>query len=1525
MNQTDISWKTINKFFRENTNVVVKHHLDSYNAFYSKGIKEIFKDRNPLKIFKSLDQETKVYKYECDIYLGGENADRIYYGKPVIFDETREHYMYPNEARLRNMTYGFTIHYDVVMKIRILMDKGDGTRGMDKFIVHKETLEFEKIYLGKFPIMLQSDMCLLQGLSPEARFNMGECRNDPGGYFIIGGNEKAIVSQEGRGDNLLYVLKDVNDIYSFAAEIKSVSEDASKPKRTLSARLVREQPSSSNNQIVVNIPQVRKPVPLFIVMRALGVISDKEIIQYCLLDMERYENLVDLFIPSVHDAGTIFTQQAAISYISSLTKGKTKYHTLQILMNYFLPHIGELNFKAKALFLGYIVKRLLNASIGQEKPTNRDSYEYKRIYPSGKLIHELFNEYYKLQLDDIYLKIDREFLYSKNKTSYEGLDFVNLFLNNHENFFSERIVDIGFRKAFKGNWGATEHTKRPGACQELNRLSFWSFLCQLRKTNLHIGSDGAKVRGPRYLNATQYGLLCPIHTPNGGNVGLHKHLSTTTIITKGCSGRPFINYLRKLQIKLLEECSLNYMKYTTKVFVNGAWIGCTHNPLRIRDIMKLHRRNNMIDIYTSISFDVKNNEISICTDAGRPMRPLFYIMNDDISYERENVLKAYENNSITWENIVHGFGNKKKDVLEDDCKISITEKSVEALIRDSSIVEYIDIPEGNNMLLAKSQDKREEYKTKRITHCEIHPSLILGLMANQIIFPEHNPLPRDLFSCGQSKQGVSLYNSNYHNRFDKSCFVLNYGQIPLTKSRYLDYATNEQHPYGENAIVAIMCYSGYNVEDAVIFNEGSLKRGLFRTTYYNTYEAFEELEKMGSVNVEKKFMDVLDNNVIGLKPGYNYQDLDKKSGIIKENTVVTENTVIMGMGSNSIDSIDTYVDNSVYAKKGQVGVVDKAFMTEGEEGKRIAKVRIRGTRIPAMGDKFCSRAGQKGTVGIILPECDMPCTENGIRPDIIVNPHAMPSRMTIGHLVETLTSKTACVYGMFGDCTAFSNKGPKHKQYGEMLTKEGYHSSGNQILYNGMTGEQMETEIYFGPTYYLRLKHMPKDKINYRARGPRTALTRQTVQGRANNGGLRIGEMDRDCLIGHGISHFVKESMMVRGDQFKVAVCNKTGCLAVYNESNNIFLSPMADGPVKFTGNLVDDLNVINVSKYGRDFSIINVPYAFKLLMQELQTMNVQMRVITEDNVDQLMSLTKGDDVEKLTHQRFFNLEQVRNQVNSEEHQMKNKGAPIIKEKTPEPEAYKVPDWLELQDNTGTPVSMTPEDDDGTNVQVDIRKSQYRHEPGDIVVFEGDTEPRERYEIIKFDPEEMKYITQAVSGDFKGKYRDSWEDELITPQPVSPDYAPVSPDYAPNTPTPDDDSPDFFEWQKQQEAKKLAEKEGFKDYSTIQRDTTTPTPTPTSVSMESTDAYNIPEIDGNERLRLQQEEEESDSPEVVYERELGSASKEKEEDAENILKTVSSINDKKINKGLDLLVPKEEDEVKKEEEEDDSSKTKKIT
>ena len=502
--------------------------------------------------------------------------------------------------------------------------------------------------------------------------------------------------------------------------------------------------------------------------------------------------------------------------------------------------------------------------------------------------------------------------------------------------------------------------------------------------------------------------------------------------------------------------------------------------------------------------------------------------------------------------------------------------------------------------LARYGESPADFAANSVTHIEMHPSVILGVMANQIIFPSNNQFPRDLFSCGQSKQAVSLYNSNYQNRMDKSAIVLNYGQTPLVKSRYLQHITREQHPYGVNAIVAVACYTGYNVEDAVIFNKASLDRGIFGTQYLNVYEAHEEETKVGNFTVNTMFMDVNQGNVIGLKPGYDYSHLDPESGLIREHTIVDDKTILMGMASNSLTSSEVFIDASIGCKKGQLGYVDKAFMTIDEAGRKLAKVRIRHLRIPAIGDKFCSRVGQKGTIGIVLEEADMPFTAEGMRPDLIVNPHAFPSRMTIGHLVETLIGKAGALYGNFGDCTAFINRGPKNRTFGALLTRAGFNSTGNEIMYNGMNGVQLETEIYFGPTFYLRLKHMVKDKLNYRARGPRTVLTRQTVQGRANNGGLRIGEMDRDAIVSHGMAGFLAESMMVRGDEFFMAICNKTGTIAIYNASRDLFLSPMADGPVKFVGNLEDELSIVPISRFGREFSIVRVPFAFKLLYQEL-------------------------------------------------------------------------------------------------------------------------------------------------------------------------------------------------------------------------------------------------------------------------------------------------------------------------------------
>jgi hypothetical protein len=289
-----------------------------------------------------------------------------------------------------------------------------------------------------------------------------------------------------------------------------------------------------------------------------------------------------------------------------------------------------------------------------------------------------------------------------------------------------------------------------------------------------------------------------------------------------------------------------------------------------------------------------------------------------------------------------------------------------------------------------------------------------------------------------------------------------------------------------------------------------------------------------------------------------------------------------------------------------------------------------------LGDKMASRSGQKGTIGLIIPERDMPFTADGVRPDIIINPHAIPSRMTIGQLIETILGKVGCNYGGFGDCTAFANKGTHTDVYGSLLVNAGYHSSGNQILYNGMTGEQLFSDIYIGPTYYMRLKHMVKDKINYRARGPNTMLTRQSVQGRANDGGLRIGEMERDGILAHGCSGFLNESYMVRGDEYYMAVCNKTGGIAIYNPSVNLFYSPFADGPVKYNTTIDGKMNIQNISRFGRSFSIVRIPYTLKLLIQELQVMNIQMRIITEDNVDQLVNMSYSDNINQLTKETIM-------------------------------------------------------------------------------------------------------------------------------------------------------------------------------------------------------------------------------------------------------------------------------------------------
>jgi len=1329
-----ITWDIIDKHFTDNPQSLVRHHIESYNDFYKTTIFKILKEKNPVPIVAKWDENIGEYRSKCLMYIGGKNGDLINIAKPVIYDDA-PHYMFPNEARLRNMTYAMTIHVDIELEYVDVLEEGEmphiivemdpntdpvkrpekhggkskeqlideykdqqldtdkdhpldnrvdlegGAPKVKKVLTPNEKAELREkvaksvnalnvqtrhdiikdVYFGKFPIMVQSDFCILGSMPREMRFNMGECKNDIGGYFIIDGKEKSVVPQEKFGDNMLRVSKDVSELVLCSAEIKSVSENTAKPIRTLRIEMLAPTPKYSNHNIVVTIPNVRKPVPLFIAFRALGIVTDKQIIETCLLDLDKNEALLDLFIPSVHDAGPIMTQAAALHYIAHLTKTKTTTNALYILTDYFLPHVGETNYQEKAFFLGYMVKRMLAVHNGIEQPVDRDSFRYKRVELVGTLMDELFRDYYKMQFNYITVEFEKKLYY--NAELYEN-DLHGLVMTSYKDIFKNRIVEEGFRKAFKGNWGASEHNKRIGVVQDLNRLSFNSALSHLRKTNLSVAS-GAKLVGPRVLNGSQWGLMDPIDTPDGGNIGLHKQMCIMTQVSRAVSREPMIAWLKQhCELKGVAEQGRTLLAEMTKVFVNGYWAGVVVDPYALVNTFKSHRRNGLIPIFLSVCFENATNTVSIFTDEGRLCRPIYYYDTDlqRMSYATDELKKDYG-----WTDLLHGFNKREKDGVNFTEFYTLKElySGIDAnetnpnrykrFIEKKGIIDYIDPNEEETALIALKQPENP-VGASLYTHCEIHESLIFGMMCNLVIYPHHNPATRNSFSTGQSKQAVSMYHTNYTMRMDKTAVLLNQGQKPLVKSRYYDYICHEEHPYGENAIVALMCYTGYNVEDAVLINEGALQRGLFRTTYFTVYEAHEERTvKGGKQTNSKQFVNIGTTlkNVRGIKAEYDYSKLDEH-GLVKEGTEMNDRTIVIGCAHSNANDPDLY-DASKTTKKGQLGIVDKTYITEGEEGTKIAKVRIREERMPAMGDKMASRSGQKGTIGQIIPERDMPFTKNGLRPDIIVNPHAMPTRMTVGQLVECLVGKSCLELGYHGDCTAFMSSDKQIGAFGEVLNGCGYHSSGNEILYNGMTGEQLEAEVYIGPNYYMRLKHMVKDKVNYRSKGPRMMLTRQPVGGRANDGGLRIGEMERDVMIAHGATDFLRESMLDRGDHYYMAVCNKTGGIAVYNPEKNLFLSPLADGPLRYAESLDGkQMQVEQITKYGRDFSVVKVPYVFKLLMHELQAINIKMCIITEDNINQFDTMNFSNNIMLLSNGRLESVDDVKNHIHGKPRKQKH-------------------------------------------------------------------------------------------------------------------------------------------------------------------------------------------------------------------------------------------------------------------------------
>lgn len=776
-----------------------------------------------------------------------------------------------------------------------------------------------------------------------------------------------------------------------------------------------------------------------------------------------------------------------------------------------------------------------------------------------------------------------------------------------------------------GNWGEQKKpgSSRAGVSQVLNRYTFASTLSHLRRTNTPIGRDG-KIAKPRQLHNTHWGLVCPAETPEGQACGLVKNLALMCYVAVGTTAEPILNYLMSRRMEALEEYDPIKSPNATKIFVNGTWVGVTRDPARLTEIILRLRRKQTISHEISILRDIREREIKIYSDSGRICRPLFVVQSTGHNDRGSLVIskkhiEALEQDRLSMEDTE--FMAERAEQAEADRDAIGWQR----LLRDGC-VEYLDAEEEETAMIVMTPEDLEESlaaeagygkaggdeeeeqddgrrvkvplakAVKTWTHCEIHPSMILGICASIIPFPDHNQSPRNTYQSAMGKQAMGIFLTNFDKRMDTMSNILYYPQKPLATTQAMTYLKFRELPAGQNAIVAIACYSGYNQEDSVIMNQSSIDRGLFRSLFYRAY-----------MDAEKRSIDGKDNetfekperaSTLAMKRG-TYDKLDE-DGIISPGTRVTGEDVIMGktaplapdaeeLGQRT--KLHEKRDISQTLKSTESGIVDQVIVANKEDGNKFVKVRMRTTKIPQIGDKFASRHGQKGTIGITYPQADMPFTRDGITPDIIINPHAIPSRMTIAHLIECLLSKVAAISGLEGDATPFTQV--TVDSVSALLEQSGFQKRGFEVMYNGHTGRKLTAQIFLGPTYYQRLRHMVDDKIHARARGPVQILTRQPVEGRARDGGLRFGEMERDCMISHGASAFLKERLFEVSDAFRVHVCDICG-----------LMTPVA--------NLERNQYECRPCKNKTMVSQVHVPYAAKLLFQELMSMNIAPRMYTE-------------------------------------------------------------------------------------------------------------------------------------------------------------------------------------------------------------------------------------------------------------------------------------------------------------------------